>query len=213
MKDEQQNIDALIDEAGILIDADPKRAIVLSTELYEQCVENRYQRGQAAALRCIGACHLHLSNSDKGVACLTQAWQISVAVKDRLLEARCINGLGMAAHLCSKFEEAIQYYLRALSIFEEVGEEARGAVTLNNIGAAFQSLGDHDTALHYLEKALEVTRRSTESGLITMPLQNIAIICHATGNTQRALDCLHEALTSRGAGRERTEYRHNARPV
>ena len=58
----------------------------------------------------------------------------------------------------SKYEEAKQFYEKALSIMIEAGNNRSVGTCYGNLGAVFQSVGQYTKAKEYLQKALVITK-------------------------------------------------------
>ena len=58
----------------------------------------------------------------------------------------------------SKYEEAKQFYKKALSIMIETGNNLGVGICYENLGTVFQSVGQYTKAEEYLQKALVITK-------------------------------------------------------
>jgi tetratricopeptide (TPR) repeat protein len=52
-----------------------------------------------------------------------------------------------------EFEKSLDYYHKALSIYEEIGEKSGTAFLTSNIGGIYYSLRDYERSLEYYYKA------------------------------------------------------------
>jgi CHAT domain-containing protein len=101
---------------------------------------------------------------------------------------------GIEQYSVSQFQDALQSWETALTIYRELGYRAGEAKALNNIGLVNEVLGSYPQALDYYEQSLVITRelgdRATEAGTLT----NIGIVNALVGNYKEALDYYQRGL-------------------
>lgn len=107
------------------------------------------------------------------------------------------------------YQEALQYFQKALTIFLDINKKSMDVATCYNcIGASLSHIENYDLALEYLEKALEI-RLSLEGdrGLNTAnSYSNIGSVHSDLGHYCEAMDCYIKALNIRiGYGNETKE--------
>lgn len=80
---------------------------------------------------------------------------------DHYTQAACLNNIGLTCIANREFNEAIQYFLRGVEIFDEhIKEESfLKALMLGNIGTAYTNDGDHSRGITYYERALAMAER------------------------------------------------------
>ncbi|MDT9278139.1 MAG: tetratricopeptide repeat protein, partial [Limnospira sp. PMC 737.11] len=77
-------------------------------------------------------------------------------VSDRAGEATTLNNIGGVYSDIDEPQEALTYYLQALSITREVSDRRGEATTLNNIGLVYSNIGKPQEALTYYLQALPI---------------------------------------------------------
>lgn len=79
------------------------------------------------------------------------------AVQDKLKseKARALNLRGVIYSRKADFKKALEYYLQALKIREEINDAQGIAMTCNNLSGLYSNLGDEENKLKYLELALK----------------------------------------------------------
>jgi tetratricopeptide (TPR) repeat protein len=95
-----------------------------------------------------------------------------------------LNDKGDALYNQEKYDEAIQYYDKALAIDPNLPN------ALNNKGAALDSLGKHDEAIMYYEKVLAVNSTDINT------LYNRAFALAYLGRNEEALSIIQKPLES-----------------
>jgi tetratricopeptide (TPR) repeat protein len=73
-------------------------------------------------------------------------------------ESDCFDNIGYVHSKLGKYNEAFEYYNKALKIFKEVGNRTIQAYCLNNIGFVLSVLGDYSSSLEYYKKSLNLSR-------------------------------------------------------
>ncbi|MBK9107577.1 MAG: tetratricopeptide repeat protein [Saprospiraceae bacterium] len=102
--------------------------------------------------------------------------------------AQAYNLKGIANHLQGNYSRALENYMLALPIFEEVGDKLGYANSLNNIGNLYNNQGNYALALTYYEKSLAIKEEIGDKGGIASSLGNIGNIYKNQGNYKRALE-------------------------
>ncbi|NIM17281.1 MAG: tetratricopeptide repeat protein, partial [Candidatus Aminicenantes bacterium] len=90
--------------------------------------------------------------------------------------------------------KALEYYEKALSIFQVVGDRVEEATTLNNIGRVYSDLGQKQKALEFYQEALPIQKEVGNRAGEATTLNNIGLVYYALGQNQKALEFLQEAL-------------------
>jgi tetratricopeptide (TPR) repeat protein len=117
--------------------------------------------------------------------------------------------IGIVYHQQNKYEHALHYYNRTLSILKELPSDDKLdlAWIYNNIGCLYTDIGDLNQALEYQKKAYEIRKKSLSSihPDIATSLTNIgrihqALAQHSNGNSneiEKALENYKTALEIR----------------
>jgi class 3 adenylate cyclase/tetratricopeptide (TPR) repeat protein len=98
-------------------------------------------------------------------AAVEQALTTCRAQGDRLNEMRCLAQFGAIARKQGHFDQALDWYTQALTLFQAGGvpsdQEARVMeTTLNGLGVIFREKGEFSQARRYLELALTLSRQT-----------------------------------------------------
>ncbi len=105
-----------------------------------------------------------------------------------------LNFLGTTLKNQAKFEEAIQKYLQALSVFELMQDYHGVSNVYNNIGVIYNSLEKYDQALNYFTKSLKIKQELNHQEGIAAAYSNIAIIYNRKKKNNKALEYHKKAL-------------------
>jgi CHAT domain-containing protein/tetratricopeptide (TPR) repeat protein len=105
-----------------------------------------------------------------------------------------INNIGLAYYYEARFEAALAYFSRALSVFERLGESARVAVALQNLALCDWGLGRLSAALQRFDKALALLSPVDNPNLYLVTLNNSGLAHYAAGEFDRSLQLQEQAL-------------------
>ncbi|MDA9563867.1 tetratricopeptide repeat protein [Flavobacteriales bacterium] len=105
--------------------------------------------------------------------------------------ASSFNNLGMIAANQGSYDNALSYYLQALSLWKTEIEQAN---TLGNIGNLFRRQKKYDDALTYYQQALDIRKRVDDKSGVMSSLNNIGILYAIQGDMDSALDNFLKAL-------------------
>lgn len=104
------------------------------------------------------------------------------------------SNFGSIADDGGKYAEALQNYLIALKLKEEIGDEEGQAVVLNNAALILTEMGDHKKALEYFFRAVEMNKRLNLTFLLTKNYNNIGNLYFNEENYELALEYYEKSL-------------------
>lgn len=101
-------------------------------------------------------------------------------------QGSAFNNLGLLSNDAGDYQRALDYYLQALPLFEDVPE--RRAITLHNIGLAYISLGEPQRALDYFQQSLAISKTGADRAAESFTLSNIGVAYNHLGKYREALE-------------------------
>ncbi len=102
--------------------------------------------------------------------------------------------------------QALDYFLKALAISEDKGDQLKIARIHNNIGDVYKALGDYPQALEYLHKSLAIKKQIGDKRGMTTSKIGIGDVLHLQGDHASAQDHYERALRNAEAiGAKRQE--------
>ncbi len=113
--------------------------------------------------------------------------------KKRLL-SRSYNSTGIISAAEGENAKALEYHLKALSINEELRDEAAIAKSLSNIGIVYNNAQDYLKAIEYYQRSLKMDEANNRIEGIEACLANIGTTYSSMGEYEKALDYLLRAL-------------------
>ncbi|CAH3182452.1 unnamed protein product [Porites evermanni] len=94
----------------------------------------------------------------------------------------------------SKFEEAKQFYEKALSIMIEAGNNRGVGACYGNLGTVFKSVGQYTKAEEYLQKALMIKKEIGDKQGEASAYGNLGTVFQSVGQYTKAEEYLQKAL-------------------
>lgn len=155
-----------------------------------------YHKGIVLALKYIGAAHYYKGEFEEAEKFHTKA--VVYARQYNFLKPQLANSLMNLANsktVQGNYIQALDNYLQALKINEELNNPEETAKTLANIGSLYNYLGDTENSLNYYLKAYAITDKFNvlpwiRSGIIN----NIATFYSKKKNYSECLKYLQTAL-------------------
>lgn len=108
--------------------------------------------------------------------------------------AIAVNNIGFVHNVHGDFAIALEHFLEALEIYEDIEDRVGLTHSYNNIGAMYNSLGDVDKALQYYQKSFEMGQELGDSHSMAYSLNNIGYLYKTQGNLREALKYYEESL-------------------
>ncbi len=187
LTDEKERIDTFIDIAMEVRNFEVERAIRMADEIIERSNAISYTLGVGRGLNLKGWCNWRLGEYDKGQELLEQAYQIARDNKNKPLEARVLNNFGYIYRDRGDLATALNYFEKALSINEKLGDEVTQSVNLSAIAYLNYDLGDYENALQFALKCLPIFQRAAD-------IHRLTALYHILGNIYFKLESFDEAL-------------------
>lgn len=106
------------------------------------------------------------------------------------------NKIGLDYLGMGKIKEAVDYFKKALTLAQEVGDRHVESSALSNLGLAYAQLGDASLAIEYHEKSLTLSRAIGDRYGEANALGNLGVAYgELLGDVHQAIDYLEQTLT------------------
>ena len=99
-----------------------------------------------------------------------------------------LNNLASTYNHANDFERAIEYYMKALVLSEEVGDRKSQAIIFSNLGSAYWKVKDFPKAKEYFEQSLLFSRELGDRKAEVSVLTNLASTYESVGDLVRATE-------------------------
>jgi tetratricopeptide (TPR) repeat protein len=132
--------------------------------------------GQKIKILNDASTHLKDTDSKKSFSYATQAYQLAVESSDTHGKIYALLNLGRYYTRLGRHEVAMENYLKALDLCEQIKDEALTSKTYNIIGNGYYFKNDIPLALRYYKKALGVNPKSLSEESTADLQNNIALV-------------------------------------
>ncbi|WP_417289873.1 tetratricopeptide repeat protein [Corallibacter sp.] len=178
----------LNDSAMSFYKTDSKLAIAL---LEESLTKASNDKDIAIIKNNLGIVYRDLGEFEKSKALSSEA---ILKTQDSITLASAYNNIGVTNRNLGLYDTSLEYYLKALAIYEEKQMAKEIATTSNNIGLVYSYSGINDKAITYHLKAKAAFEKLDDKKGISEVYNNIAIIYANDGNLKEALDYFKHSL-------------------
>lgn len=192
----QSRVDALNQIAVSVVDTAAEKGLAYAQNARILSRKINYKKGEAISLNILGKAYLKLKYGDSARSCLITASHLLDNIPGLMERAENCNLLGECFAAQNKYDSAITYYEKALTIVREVKANREIQVRSHRlIGAASSYMGNYDEALIHFNKSLQLGKMLNDHAAIAATLEGIAHIKRLQGKYQEGLATFREALT------------------
>ena len=136
-------------------------------------------------------------NPDKGIENGNKGVELAKKIDWQMGGADSYNSLAINNAVKSDYPKALEYFLRSLEIYEELGNKSGIATALANIGSIYDYQSDYPKALEYILRSLEIYEELGDKKGIADALSNIGIIYDNQSDYPKALKYYMRSLEIR----------------
>ncbi len=197
--DDPGRIAALNDLAGFYKSSDPAKMAKYANQALDLSKKIKDPLAQGTALIHLGNSQILSGRYDKALDYFLSAQKILEAQNQignretKSLLAKTLGSLGVVFSEQSNYSRALQFHLKAISIYETLDDAATLAKVYNNAGICYQSLQQEYKALTYFLKAQKIQARLNDpsAGFTTTNIGNCYL---KRGNLDKAFSYYRQAL-------------------
>lgn len=165
---------------------------------YDHCIEYGLPRNDSVMIR---ECYLN-----KGVIYFTQGlnskaldyFLLALKYSENLDKEKEYNNIGAVFFNEQEYDEAYNYYNKALDILKKKGNQYGISVANNNIGDVFKMMGKYDVALMYYNKVLSASDSLNNPEMEIICLNNIGVIKEMMNDNDSAIYYYGKGLEKAG---------------
>jgi len=154
-----------------------------------------YQRGLVSSYILKGHLAADLGQHELAI----KQYQTSLKFANKLNYAKgiansyvCIGLIYDEQH--GNYPRALNYYLSALKLYEQIGAKRQLGMIYNNIGTLYSSIGDDENAMEYNLKSLKIKKERGNTRGMAYGYSNVGLIHKKRGDYSKALDHYFKAL-------------------
>jgi tetratricopeptide (TPR) repeat protein len=131
---------------------------------------------------------------DTAISLAAQELLLAQATRQKKYEGKAFNTMGVSFMNKSNYPKAVDYYLKALKINEEIKDKQGIGLSYNNIGVIYYYQSDFQKALEYYLKALKTREEIGNKKEIASSYGNIGIVYQQQSDFSKALQYFFKAL-------------------
>tara|TARA_B100000809_G_C15139882_1_gene532630 strand:- start:1094 stop:3115 length:2022 start_codon:yes stop_codon:yes gene_type:complete len=120
---------------------------------------------------------------------------LSEKITLEIYKAGSLNNLGLYyEYQEGNTSKALEFYLKALKLFEKLEDKNGEAMLLNRIGSVYTEQDDKEKGLEYYKKSLVIYHDLNEGKEISNPLNNLGLYYQEVGDYPQALEYFKKSL-------------------
>jgi len=123
-----------------------------------------------------------------------QAINLADKLHNSRLKALMLKSLGISSYYSGNMDIALDYYLKSISIYEQIDDLEGQANCLNNIGLIYEEWADFKKASDYYKQSYEIEFQLENSEGMAISLIQIGNVGFHRGSFQEAYDNYYQAL-------------------
>jgi tetratricopeptide (TPR) repeat protein len=190
----KEKIDLLNRLAGITYTGAPKKCVEYCNQVLDLTKQIHYPNKRAEALISLSYALSVLGDWEKPFEYSKEALAIYENQKNKIGIGRVLSVIGYFYLRIDYFNVALDYLLRSLNVFEELGLKKKFYLPYVNLGSVYAGLEDFPKALEYYQKALDAVKESKNIKPISYCVHNSGLCYERMGNPTQALTHYRQAL-------------------
>jgi len=116
------------------------------------------------------------------------------AIDDNEGVSATLRSIGVAYFEIGDYNQALNYYEKALKISKEINNEEIISRCLMNIGNIYIVKGNYPLAIEYQHESLKINEKRKDTTLISLSLNNLGVIYNNLENQEKAIPFVQKAL-------------------
>lgn len=203
-KTDKEKVNLLNEIASEYVENDPAKMMEYAQKALKLAQQKELRVAEADSWLNIGNANIMMSRYTDAL----MSFSSSQDILEKLLEgnettdheelqsalARAYGSIGIVYSEQNNYAGALEYYFKALKIYQEAKQEDIVARLYNNMGIVYKTNKEYDKALDYFRKALEVQNKIGDN-TSAITITNIGNIYLLQDKNDRALQSYNEALS------------------
>lgn len=180
----------------------PDEAIKYANQAMEMSKKLNYEVGLMNSHNVRGLAEYYMTNYDQALKDFHISKDIAIRMGDKLKSAAAINNIGLVYDDKADYQKALEYYMEALKLCEEIGAGNSSWMygsTLNNVGLIYQNMGKYDQALDFFARSMKVKEKIGNVRGVGSSMHNIGLAYKLKGEYEKSLEYYLKALEIRKA--------------
>ncbi|MBN1447964.1 MAG: tetratricopeptide repeat protein [Bacteroidetes bacterium] len=188
---QEENFNAMLDSARSLLEADPKAAVVLSTRA-AAAAGNDVRHAMAEEI--VAEAYHRAGKNSEALRTFDRVATLAQRLRDLQLLARVYNGRGVVLVHMNRYDQALEAHLRAVALFDSLGNDMGKAQALHDMAQALLALGDDAEARETHQQALRLRLQEDHRQGVAQSYNSLGDIHRKHGKLDSALVLYEQAL-------------------
>ncbi|CAN5497680.1 hypothetical protein BH10BAC1_BH10BAC1_11040 [soil metagenome] len=147
------------------------------------------------ALMSISLVYRNAGAAPKSIAYCKEALLIAIKEKNKSAEANSNNEIGLCFQAQLKWDEALKYYLKALSLNESIPSTLGVAMTESNIGNVYRDMRNYKNAVEHLNRAQIILKELGDESNLASLNSNLGALYYDMNELENSVVCFEVALS------------------
>jgi tetratricopeptide (TPR) repeat protein len=186
--------DSLYNSAVFNLNHNIGESILIADSLRQIALRQKDVRMEYFACSLLGEAYFYKRNFEKAIDWFSRCLDIAIQLKDKKLEARSYNSLGIA-YANWDYSKSLDYYNKSLLIKEQLGDSAGMSSVLNNIGTIYDEyIHDYRQALKYYMRSWKIEQSGDDAEGIATSILNVGDVYRKLGEPVKSRSLLLQCL-------------------
>lgn len=173
---------------------DPDSAYIFARKLLEKSREVKDTLTNAHLADLLGTLSIYRGENYQGLHFQLEALKLYEAKQDSAGLSKMYNNIGESYYELDIFNEAYDYYNKALNASEQLDHKLGEAIAIYNIGKVLKAQGQLTKAQYFLQEAMELSQSIDDAEGVAYALHDIGEIQILRGRPKLAQETLKKAL-------------------
>jgi len=138
--------------------------------------------------------HYSMGNSQLALSTLQEAERIFSANNEQRYLAGVFNLYGLIYRSTSTYNKAVDYFVRALAMFQAVGNKSACATVHSNLGFTLWTMGEFQDAARHLGLSLKIAREIGYQRMVASSYGNLGLVYMDLGDFGESLNCFNAQI-------------------
>jgi signal transduction histidine kinase len=194
IKEDTNKVKSLTRIAETYVQVDPARGIGYAKNGLAIAEKLQWKKGIAKLDNAMGLLVGDTGNNTQARTWFEQSFALNKDLGDSFRMISNLNNIGRSYQRESEFPKALDYYLKALTIAEEIKNNEQIALVGTNLTASFVTQGDYRKGLEYAEMTLKYATLSNTPNNIGKALLQLGVIKMETKDSASSKTYMAKAL-------------------
>jgi signal transduction histidine kinase len=194
LNDDSNKVKSLAKIAETYLNLDPAKGIDYAKDGLVIAEKLKWIRGTARLNNLLGLLVGDTGNNTRARVYFEKSYALNKTLGPSFSMISNLNNIGRSYQRESQYSMALDYFLKALSIAEELKSDQQIALVCTNLTASYVTQNDYAKALAYGEMTLKYAKLSNTPDNIGKALMNLSVIKADLKDTAAAKDYIGQSL-------------------